>query len=78
MAKRTLVQYGVGTKVRYMEREWSVLCTDPVDDRCHQIIADNGRVLSVFTDLLEPIVDEELEEGSWDIQELAKQVRARR
>ncbi len=75
MAKKGITVLITGTKVKYLDRVWSVIGLDPIDDRCHEIIADNGRRLTVFTDLLQPIFDEEMTEGSWDIVQLAKQVR---
>lgn len=68
--------YATGSKVTYLGREWSVIGLDESDYNCHKIITDSGRILSVYTDLLEPVVEKELEQGWFNPEEIKKQIRA--
>ena len=74
--KRALVfAFQMGEKVSYEGREWMVLSCDR--DFAQIVAVESGYKKEVMVDLLRPVEEVELTEGSWDIAALAAEVRAK-
>ncbi len=70
-----MVYLSTGSKVNYLGRIWTVLGISLDFPECYEIIASSGYRLEVMADLLEPVVEQEVTDNSWNIAELAARAR---